>query len=56
MAITRTSPLNRCGSGVFASQSQQWLTEPFAHAPQVRLVLGEESPQFPDRDKKFVEQ
>jgi hypothetical protein len=35
-------PAGGTGSTVFASQSQKWLTERFAHLPQVRLVFGED--------------
>jgi len=54
MAITQLCPANRFGGEVWASQSWNWLTEPFARAPQVGLVFGEESPQLPNAEK-FVD-
>jgi hypothetical protein len=49
------SPRDRSG-GVFVSQSRNWLTERFAYPPQVRLVFGEELPQFAGAIGKFEEQ
>jgi hypothetical protein len=55
MAITQPSPRNRCGGEVAVSQSWNWLTERFAHQPQVRLVFGEELPQLPGGKENFVD-
>ena len=55
MPIARLFPRHRSGSEVSASQSRNWLTERFAHLPQVRLVFGEESPQWAGRDENFVD-
>jgi hypothetical protein len=43
----------RSGSDVFTSQSWKWLTERLAYLPQVRLVFGEELPQFAGPAKNF---
>jgi hypothetical protein len=45
MAITQFLA-DRSGSEVFVSQSRKWLTERLAYLPQVRLVFGEQLPQF----------
>jgi hypothetical protein len=55
MAITRISPPHRSGSEVSVSQSREWLTERFAHLPQVRLVFDEELPQLAARNGNFEE-
>jgi hypothetical protein len=55
MAITQPSPPGRFGGGVLASQSWKWLMEPFAPAPQVGLVFGEDLPQLPNGNEKFVD-
>jgi hypothetical protein len=43
------------GSGIPASQTQEWLTERFAYLPQVRLVFGEQSPHSTARSGNFVD-
>jgi hypothetical protein len=53
MAITH-SALGRSGSVVSASQSRKGLTERLTCSPQVRLVFGEELPQFADANGNFV--
>jgi hypothetical protein len=54
-----TLPPGRFGGKRLASQSWKWLTEPFAiadlMAPPVGLVFGEELPQLPNRNEKFVD-
>jgi hypothetical protein len=55
MAMAQISPRDRSGGGVFVSQSRNWLTERFAYPPQVRLVFGEELPQFADAIGNFEE-
>jgi hypothetical protein len=55
MAIPQIS-LPRCSdSGVFDSQSWKWLTQRLAYLPQVRLVFGEELPQFAGANENFEE-
>jgi len=55
MAITQLFPPGRLGGELLASQSWKWLMEPFARAPQVSLVFGEELPQLPNANEKFVD-
>jgi hypothetical protein len=55
MAITQLSPPDRFGGEVWASQSWKWLMEPFARAPHLGLVFGEELPQLPNANEKFVD-
>jgi hypothetical protein len=56
MAIVQISGRNRLpGSVVLASQTQEWLMERFAYAPQVRLVFGEQSPQSIGPTGNFVD-
>jgi hypothetical protein len=53
MAIPQISLPDCSASGVFDSQSWEWLTERLAYQPQVRLVFGEELPQLPSRNQNF---
>jgi hypothetical protein len=55
MAITQLSPPDRFGGEVCTSKPRKWLMEPFARAPQVGLVFGEELPQLPNANEKFVD-
>jgi hypothetical protein len=44
MAVTSIRLPAGFGNAVFASQSWKWLTERFAHSPQVRLFFVEKLP------------
>jgi len=49
----KSAPLDRSDSEVWASQSWEWLTERFAHLPQVRRFFGEELPQLSKAQANF---
>jgi hypothetical protein len=53
MAIAQFPAARGCGSAVFTSQSRKWLTERFAHLPQVRLVFGEQLPHLAESPGNF---
>jgi hypothetical protein len=53
MAIIRDIPRLRDQAAKLVSQSWKWLTGRLSDLPQVRLVLGEKSPQLTGTRENF---